>query len=87
MPTPSKLALLAPMVACVTEPRTAISVKPGNCDDPAIKQLKCPVTEPLVERITLNPKSEKACTPSTVPLPPPVAATGPAADENYSLRF
>src|SRR6266542_724829 len=79
MPTPSKLAALAPMVACVTWPRTAISVKPGYCDDPAIRQLKCPWTEPSADRVTLNPNCENV-RPSAVPLPLPVTTAGPAAD-------
>src|SRR6266542_5380910 len=79
MPTPSKLAALAPMVACVTWPRTAISVKPGYRDDPAIRQLKCPWTEPSADRVTLNPNCENV-RPSAVPRPPPVTTAGPAAE-------
>ena len=78
MPTPSKLAALAPMLALVTSPRTAISVKPGNCDDPAIRQLKCPCTEPSAERVTLKPNCENV-RPSAKPLPPPFTTAGVAA--------
>src|SRR5204863_4690891 len=60
-------------------PRTAISVKPGNCDDPAIRQLKCPWTEPSADRVTLNPNCENV-RPWAVPLPPPVTTVGPAAE-------
>src|SRR6266545_2316047 len=79
MPTPLKLAPLAVMAALVTSPRTAISVKPGNCDAPAMRQLKLPWTEPSAKRVTLNPNCENGCVPSTVPLPPPLATVGAAA--------
>jgi hypothetical protein len=45
-----------------------------------MRQLKCPATDPSAERVTLNPNCENACTPSSVPLPPPFATAGPAAE-------
>jgi hypothetical protein len=70
------------MTAFVTWPRTAISVKPGNSETPAMRQLNDPRTDPSSLLVRLNPNCENAVVPSTVPWPPPFATLGPAASED-----
>src|SRR5215207_1120607 len=74
------------MTALVTRPRIAIMLKGSNREEPAMRQLKWPRTVPSAWTVTPNPNWEKGVTPSTVPLPPPFATVGPAADAVAGMR-
>src|SRR5205823_10361156 len=54
----------------------AMRVKPGNRAEPAIRQLKCPCTDPSAIFEAWNPNCENGFTPSTVPRPPPLTLVG-----------
>jgi hypothetical protein len=65
----------------VTLPETFISgSNPGKALDPAIKQLKVPLAAPAAPNRTPKPNCENGVTPSTLPLPPPLAIVGEAAE-------